>query len=169
VPVGTEGEIYFENGHQFEYHNDPAKTAASTNAQGWTSLGDVGRVDDEGYLYLTDRKSFLIISGGVNIYPQETENILLDHPAVMDAAVIGIPNEDFGEEVKAIVQLVAGQTGTAALQEELIAFCRAKLSAVKCPRSIDFRADMPRTATGKLFKRQLRDEYWAKPAQLQSK
>lgn len=164
VAVGTEGEIFFENGHQFEYHNDLAKTKASTNAEGWTSLGDVGRVDTEGYLYLTDRKSFLIISGGVNIYPQETENILLDHPAVLDAAVIGVPNEDFGEEVKAIVQLVAGQSGSPGLEEALIAHCRAKLSSVKCPRSIDFRTDLPRTATGKLFKRQLRDEYWVKPA-----
>ncbi|QCO57721.1 acyl-CoA synthetase (plasmid) [Pseudorhodobacter turbinis] len=162
VPTGVEGEIFFENGHQFEYHNDPAKTASTTNAQGWTSLGDVGRVDEKGYLYLTDRKSFVIISGGVNIYPQETENVLLDHPAVLDAAVIGVPNEDFGEEVKAIVQLMPDQNGSPALQDALIAHCRTRLSSVKCPRSIDFRTDLPRTATGKLLKRKLRDEFWGK-------
>lgn len=162
VPVGTEGEIYFENGHQFEYHNDPEKTAASTNALGWTSLGDIGRIDEEGYLYLTDRKSFVIISGGVNIYPQETENVLLDHPAVLDVAVVGVPNEDFGEEVKAVVQLVPGETPSPELRDALIEHCRARLSPVKCPRSIDFRTDLPRTATGKLFKRQLRDEFWPK-------
>ncbi|AQS49721.1 acyl-CoA synthetase [Thioclava nitratireducens] len=160
VPVGTEGEIFFENGHQFEYHNDPVKTAASKNARGWTSLGDIGRVDEEGYLYLTDRKSFVIISGGVNIYPQETENVLLDHPAVLDVAVIGVPNEDFGEEVKAVVQLTSGETPSAALCKTLMEYCSARLSPVKCPRSIDFRAELPRTATGKLFKRKLRDEYW---------
>ncbi|SNT73464.1 acyl-CoA synthetase [Paracoccus seriniphilus] len=159
LPIGSEGEIYFENGHQFTYHNDPEKTAASRNAQGWTTLGDIGRVDEEGYLYLTDRKSFVIISGGVNIYPQETENALLDHPAVLDVAVIGVPNEDFGEEVKAVVQTVAGQQGSPALEVELIEWCRARLSAIKCPRSVDFRSTLPRTETGKLVKRQLWREY----------
>ena len=168
VPVGTEGEIFFENGHQFEYHNDPAKTAASTNSKGWTSLGDIGRVDEEGYLYLTDRKSFVIISGGVNIYPQETENVLLDHPAVLDVAVIGVPNEDFGEEVKAVVQLLAGETPSVALQDSLMEHCFARLSSMKCPRSIDFRAELPRTATGKLFKRKLRDEFWPKTTRTQT-
>lgn len=159
LPPGTEGEVYFENGHQFAYHNDPQKTAACTNAKGWTTLGDIGRLDAEGYLYLTDRKSFVIISGGVNIYPQETEDVLLGHPLVLDAAVIGVPNEEFGEEVKAVVQLVAGQTGTEALAQDLIAHCRARLSPVKCPRSIDFHDHLPRSATGKLYKRQLRDSY----------
>jgi len=162
LPKGCEGEIYFENGHQFEYHNDPEKTAASTNAMGWTSLGDIGRLDDEGYLYLTDRKSFVIISGGVNVYPQETENVLLGHPAVLDAAVIGVPNEDFGEEIKAVVQVVPGQQITEDLEDELVAFCRAQLSTIKCPRSVDFRATLPRSATGKLYKRKLRDEFWGK-------
>lgn len=157
---GCEGEIFFENGHQFTYHNAPEKTAACTNAQGWTTLGDIGRVDAEGYLYLTDRKSFLIISGGVNIYPQETEDVLLGHPMVMDAAVIGVPNEDFGEEVKAVVQLVPGCDASDAAEAELIAFCRARLSAIKCPRSVTFRAALPRSATGKLFKRKLRAEFW---------
>ena len=161
LPVGTEGEIYFENGHQFEYHNDPDKTARSRNDMGWTTLGDIGRLDDEGYLYLTDRKSFVIISGGVNIYPQETEDVLLSHPAVEDAAVIGVPNEDFGEEGKAVVQLMPGTAPSPELAEELVDFCRARLSAIKCPRSVDFREKLPREATGKLYKRRLRDEYRA--------
>lgn len=158
LPAGAEGEIYFENGHQFVYHNDPKKTAASRNAQGWTTLGDIGRLDPAGYLYLTDRKSFVIISGGVNIYPQEAENALLAHPDVLDAAVIGIPNEDFGEEVKAVVQTTDGQAAPG-LEQELIDWCRARLSVIKCPRSIDFRAALPRTETGKLFKRKLWEEY----------
>lgn len=158
LPPGAEGEIYFENGHQFAYHNDPEKTSASRSAQGWTTLGDIGRLDEEGYLYLTDRKSFVIISGGVNIYPQEAENALLAHPQVLDAAVIGIPNEEFGEEVKAVVQTVSG-TAPTELEDELIKWCRARLSAIKCPRSIDFRAALPRTETGKLFKRKLWEEY----------
>jgi fatty-acyl-CoA synthase len=159
LPTGAEGEVYFENGHQFEYHNDPAKTASSRNARGWTTLGDIGRLDEDGYLYLTDRKSFVIISGGVNIYPQEVENLLLQHEAVLDAAVIGIPNEDFGEEVKAVVQLVDGHEPTETLASELLAFCRMRLSAFKCPRTVDFRVEFPRSPTGKLLKRQIRDEY----------
>jgi fatty-acyl-CoA synthase len=159
LPIGIEGEVFFENGHQFEYHNDPEKTRASRNAQGWTTLGDIGRIDDDGYLYLTDRKSFVIISGGVNIYPQEVENLLLQHEAVLDAAVIGIPNEEFGEEVKAVVQLVEGRQPNEDLSSELLAFCRRRLSALKCPRTIDFRTDFPRSPTGKLLKRQIRDEY----------
>jgi len=159
LPIGAEGEVYFENGHQFEYHNAPEKTAASRNAKGWTTLGDIGRLDKDGFLYLTDRKSFVIISGGVNIYPQETENVLLSHPSVLDAAVFGVPHPDFGEEVKAVVQLVAGQTGTPELAEELMRFCRDRLSALKCPRSVDFRDRLPREASGKLFKMRLREEY----------
>jgi fatty-acyl-CoA synthase len=162
LPVGTAGDVYFENGHQFEYHNDRDKTAASRNRMGWTTLGDIGRLDAEGYLYLTDRKSFVIISGGVNIYPQEAENILLQHPAVLDAAVIGVPNEDLGEEVKAVVQLVDGKAASAALAAELVLHCRQQLSAIKCPRSVDFRTSLPREATGKLYKRRLRDEYWSR-------
>lgn len=160
VPIGTAGEIYYENGQQFAYHNDPEKTRACTNAQGWTTLGDIGRLDEDGYLYLTDRKSFLIISGGVNIYPQETEDMLLGHPAVLDAAVIGIPDEDFGEAVHAIVQLVPEYVAAQGMAETLMAFCRSKLSALKCPRSIEFRNTLPRTATGKMHKRVLRSEYW---------
>lgn len=159
LPAGAEGEIYFENGHRFSYHNDPEKTASCTNAKGWTTLGDIGRLDDEGYLYLTDRKSFMIISGGVNIYPQETEDVLLSHPAVLDVAVIGVPNIEFGEEVKAIVQLVTPSSASPELEKELISFCRMSLSPIKCPRTIDFRAALPRSATGKLYKRLLRDEF----------
>ncbi len=159
LPTGAEGEIFFENGHQFEYHNDPEKTAAARNAKGWTTLGDIGRLDEDGYLYLTDRKSFVIISGGVNIYPQETENALLSHPAVLDAAVFGLPNPDFGEEVKAVVELVDPSAASDRLSDELMLFCRERLSAIKCPRSIDFRARLPREANGKLFKRRLREEY----------
>jgi long-chain acyl-CoA synthetase len=159
LPIGAAGEVFFDNGHLFEYHNDPGKTRSSRNARGWTTLGDIGRLDHEGYLYLTDRKSFVIISGGVNIYPQEVENLLLQHEAVLDAAVIGIPNEDFGEEVKAVVQLVEGVEATAELSSELISFCRTRLSTIKCPRTIDFRAEFPRSPTGKLLKRQIRDEY----------
>jgi len=160
LPVGSEGEVYFENGHQFAYHNDPAKTADSTNAQGRTTLGDIGRIDAEGYLYLTDRKSFVIISGGVNIYPQETEDVLLTHPDVLDTAVIGVPNEEFGEEVKAVIQLMPGKTGSAALEASLIAYCRDRLSPLKCPRSVDFQDNLPRSDTGKLYKRKLREQYW---------
>ncbi len=162
LPVGSEGEIYFENGHQFAYHRDPDKTRACTNARGWTTLGDIGRLDEDGYLYLTDRKSFLIISGGVNIYPQETEDTLLTHPAVLDAAVIGIPHEEFGEAVHAIVQLLPEYESEPAMDEMLMAFCRSRLSALKCPRSIEFRTTLPRTATGKMYKRVLRSEYWEK-------
>lgn len=161
LPIGEVGEVFFENGHQFAYHNDPEKTKASTNDKGWTTLGDIGWLDKEGYLYLTDRKSFVIISGGVNIYPQETEDALLSHPSVLDAAVIGVPHEEFGEEVKAIIQLVPGVAGTDDLKDRLIAYCRERLSSIKCPRSVEFRANLPRSATGKLYKRKLRDEFWA--------
>lgn len=159
LPAGEEGEVYFENGQQFAYHKDPEKTQQSTNTRGWTTLGDIGRVDAEGYLYLTDRKSFMIISGGVNVYPQETEDILLNHPAVLDAAVIGIPDSDLGEAVHAVVQLVPGAEGTKELKTALLDFCRSGLSPIKCPRSIEFRSALPRTETGKLLKRLLRAEY----------
>jgi long-chain acyl-CoA synthetase len=159
LPVGTEGEIYFANGHSFSYHTDPEKTQASRNAQMWTTLGDIGVLDADGYLYLTDRKSFLIISGGVNIYPQEIEDAILAHPAVADAAVIGIPNVDFGEEVKAVVQLMDPDQASDALAAAIIDHCKATLSAFKCPRSIDFIAELPRQPTGKLYKRLLRQQY----------
>ena len=160
LPPGATGTIYFANGPAFEYHNDPRKTAASHSKEGWSTLGDVGRVDEDGYLYLTDRKDFMIISGGVNIYPQEIENLLVTHPKVVDVAVIGVPNEEFGEEVKAVVQPADMTEAGGALAEELIAWCRANLSHVKCPRTVDFEAELPRHPTGKLYKRLLRDRYW---------
>jgi long-chain acyl-CoA synthetase len=160
MPTGEPGTVYFANGPQFEYHNAPEKTAESRNAKGWTTLGDVGYVDGEGYLYLTDRKAFMIISGGVNIYPQEAENVLVTHPKVADVAVFGVPNEDFGEEVKAVVQPIAMADAGPDLEAELLAFCRQHLSHVKCPRTIDFMEELPRHPTGKLYKRLLRDRYW---------
>jgi long-chain acyl-CoA synthetase len=164
VPAGESGTIYFGNGGQFEYHNDSEKTKGSRNSQGWSTLGDVGYLDDDGFLYLTDRKAFMIISGGVNIYPQEAENVLVGHPKVVDVAVFGVPNEDFGEEVKAVVQPVempATDEDAKALERELIEYCKEQLAALKCPRTIDFRAELPRHPTGKLYKRLLKEEYWA--------
>ena len=146
----------------FTYHNDPEKTKSAANKHGWTSLGDVGKVDDEGYLYLTDRKSFMIISGGVNIYPQEIENLLVTHEKVADAAVIGAPDPDFGEKVVAVVQPLNPAHAGDALADELHAFMAESLSRVKMPKQIDFREELPRHATGKLYKRLLRDEYWGK-------
>jgi long-chain acyl-CoA synthetase len=161
LPAGESGTVYFENGPQFEYHNSPEKTADSRNAKGWSTLGDVGYIDEDGYLFLTDRKAFMIISGGVNIYPQESENILVTHPRVADVAVFGVPNDDFGEEVKAVVQPMDMAEATPEFEAELLAFCRASVSHVKAPRSIDFMAELPRHPTGKLYKRLLRDQYWA--------
>jgi long-chain acyl-CoA synthetase len=163
LPHFESGTIFFEGGAAFEYHNDPEKTASSRHPKGWSTLGDVGYLDDDNYLYLTDRKAYMIISGGVNIYPQEAENVLVTHPKVIDVAVFGVPNDDFGEEVKAVVQPVTMPATLAdgeALAKELIAFCRSQLADVKCPRSIDFRTELPRHPTGKLYKRLLKDEYW---------
>ncbi len=164
LPQGEAGTIYFEGGASFEYHNDPEKTRGSRHpSQPWSTLGDVGYLDADGFLYLTDRKAYMIISGGVNIYPQEAENLLVTHPKVVDVAVFGVPNEDFGEEVKAVVQPVtmpANDEEAAALARELIAYCRSHLADVKCPRTVDFREELPRHPTGKLYKRLLKDEYW---------
>jgi acyl-CoA synthetase (AMP-forming)/AMP-acid ligase II len=163
LPQGEIGTVYFEGGRSFEYHNDPEKTAGSRHPMGWSTLGDVGYLDADNYLYLTDRKLYMIISGGVNVYPQEAENVLVTHPKVVDVAVFGVPNEDFGEEVKAVVQpveLPADDEAAAALARELIAYCRTQLADIKCPRTIDFRTELPRHPTGKLYKRILKDEYW---------
>ncbi len=160
VPQGQPGTIYFAEGRPFQYHNDAKKTAESRHPKGWSTLGDVGYVDGEGYLYLTDRKAFMIISGGVNIYPQEAENLLINHPKVMDCAVFGVPNDDFGEEVKAVVQPRDMADASPLLAEELIAYCKQNLAAIKCPRTIDFEPELPRHPTGKLYKRLLRDRYW---------
>ncbi len=160
-PKGEPGTLWFETATEFEYFNDPNKTAEATSADGtMTSVGDVGYVDDDGFLYLTDRATFMIISGGVNIYPQETENLLITHPKVADAAVFGVPNVDLGEEVKAVVQLMPGVPETDDTVAELLAFCGEHLSRQKIPRSIDFEAELPRLPTGKLYKRTLRDRYW---------
>ena len=162
VPRGTEGQVFFEPTEgmmPFEYHNDPAKTADAKNKHGWSSLGDIGMMDEDGFLFLTDRKSFMIISGGVNIYPQEIENLLITHPKVADAAVIGAPDADMGERVVAVVQPLNMADAGPALADELAAYLAPQLSRIKMPRQIDFRAELPRELTGKLYKRLLRDEY----------
>jgi acyl-CoA synthetase (AMP-forming)/AMP-acid ligase II len=161
---GQIGTVYFADAPVFSYHNDPDKTKRAYNDKGWSTLGDVGYLDSEGFLYLTDRKSYMIISGGVNIYPQETEDVLITHPEIADVAVFGVPNEEMGEEVKAVVQPHDMSRAGKALEAELIVFCRQHLSTIKCPRSIDFEAELPRTPTGKLVKRHLRDRYWPKAA-----
>lgn len=165
LQLNEPGTIYFESKVDFEYHNDPEKTKSSRDplGRGWTTLGDVGYLDKDNFLYLTDRKAFMIISGGVNIYPQEAENILINHPKVIDVAVFGVPNDEFGEEVKAVVQpatMPSTPQEALDLEQELKTFCRASLADLKCPRSIDFRPDLPRHPTGKLYKRLLKDEYW---------
>jgi acyl-CoA synthetase (AMP-forming)/AMP-acid ligase II len=160
LPVGESGELFFEGGPKFEYFKDPDKTASVSNEQGWRSLGDMGYLDDDGYLYLTDRSSFMIVSGGVNIYPQEAENLLIMHPKLVDAAVFGVPDDEFGEEVKAVVQPAEGVVDGPELAAELIEYCRTRLATYKCPRTIEFDWDLPRDPNGKLYKRRIRDRYW---------
>jgi long-chain acyl-CoA synthetase len=160
-PKGTPGTVWFKTATPFEYFNDPNKTKEARSADGsMSTVGDVGYVDADNFLYLTDRATFMIISGGVNIYPQECENLLITHPKIADAAVFGVPNPDLGEEVKAVVQPMPGVSPCDELAEELIAFCSQSLSRQKVPRSIDFEAELPRLPTGKLYKRLLRDRYW---------
>lgn len=159
LPVGESGELYFEGGPDFEYFKDPAKTASVYNDRGWRSLGDMGYVDRDGFLYLTDRTTFMIVSGGVNIYPQEVENLLVMHPKLVDAAVFGVPNDEFGEEVKAVVQPVDGVVPGPELAAELVEYCRAHLAGYKCPRTVEF-GTLPRDPNGKLYKRRIRDRYW---------
>jgi long-chain acyl-CoA synthetase len=162
VSVGEDGVVWFGGSENtFVYNNDPEKTKQTFNERGWSTLWDVGHLDKDGYLYLTDRKLFMIVSGGVNIYPQEIEDVLVLHPAVADVAVFGIPDPEMGEEVKAVIQPAPGVTAGAALAEEILVFCRNKLSHFKCPRSVDFIDEMPRGENGKLYKRRLRDAYWA--------
>ena len=160
LSVGGSGELYFEGGPDFEYFKDPAKTASVYNDRGWRSLGDMGYVDEDGYLYLTDRSTFMIVSGGVNIYPQEAENLLVMHPKLVDAAVFGVPNDEFGEEVKAVVQPIDGVTAGPDLEAELIEHCRTHLAGYKCPRTVEFDAELPRDPNGKLYKRRIRERYW---------
>jgi len=160
-PTGTAGTIWFVTATPFEYYNDPDRTAQTCSPDGtMSSVGDVGYVDDDGFLYLTDRRTYMIISGGVNIYPQECENLLISHPKVADAAVFGVPNEDLGEEVKAVIEVMPEFAADDVLEKELIAYCQSHLSHQKCPRSIDFEKQLPRLPTGKLYKRLLRDRYW---------
>jgi acyl-CoA synthetase (AMP-forming)/AMP-acid ligase II len=161
LPANEAGMVYFEGPSTVQYLNDPAKTASVQNSRGWRTFGDMGYLDDERYLYLTDRATFMIVSGGVNIYPQEAENVLVMHPKVADVAVFGVPNSEFGEEVKAVVQPVDPRDSGPELQDELMGYCRSRLAAYKCPRSIDFQATLPRDENGKLYKRRLRDLYWA--------
>lgn len=160
-PVGTPGTVWFKTATPFEYFNDPEKTKEARSPDGsMSTVGDVGYVDQDRFLYLTDRATFMIISGGVNIYPQECENLLITHPKVADAAVFGVPNPDLGEEVKAVVQPMPGVVPGPTLAEELIDFCATSLSRQKVPRSVDFEKELPRLPTGKLYKRLLRDRYW---------
>jgi long-chain acyl-CoA synthetase len=160
-PVGTSGTVWFKTATPFEYFNDPNKTREARSPDGsMSTVGDVGYVDRDGYLHLTDRATFMIISGGVNIYPQECENLLVTHPKIADAAVFGVPNADLGEEVKAVVQPMPGIQPCEDLAQELILFCSQSLSRQKVPRSVDFEVELPRLPTGKLYKRLLRDRYW---------
>jgi long-chain acyl-CoA synthetase len=160
LPAGEAGVIYFAGGRDFEYHNDPEKTASVSNDKGWRTLGDIGYLDEDGYLYLTDRRAHMIISGGVNIYPQEAENLLAGHPSVADVAVIGVPDAEMGESVRAVLQATESSTPGPELESELLAFCRESLATYKCPRSIDFVDELPRDPNGKLYKRLLREQYW---------
>jgi len=167
LPPGEPGVVWFEPGErtmQFEYHKDPEKTASTRDRRGWASVGDIGYLDEDGYLYLTDRRDFMIVSGGVNIYPQEAENLLVTHDAVLDAAVFGIPDPEMGERVHAVVQPVDISAAGPELERELLAFCREHLAHYKCPKAIDFEAELPRQPTGKLYKRLLRDRYWGDKA-----
>ena len=163
LPAGEPGLVYFEQETRpFHYHKDEEQTRSSEHPvhKNWTALGDVGFVDEDGFLFLTDRATFMIISGGVNIYPREIEDVLVMHPLVDDVAVIGVPHSEMGEEVKAVVQLVPGTAESPELAAELMEFARDRLTHYKCPRSVDFDPELPRLPTGKLYKRVLRDRYW---------
>jgi len=165
LPTGEAGTVYFELPRMpFEYHGDPDKTRKAQHPEhpNWSTLGDVGYLDEEGYLYLTDRKAFMIISGGVNIYPQEIEDALVLHPSVGDVAVFGIPDDDMGEAVQAVVEPAPGVEPSPELARELIAYLRERIAHYKVPRALDFIDEMPRLPTGKLYKRVLRDEYVAR-------
>lgn len=159
LPAGQAGEVYFDSDVAVEYLNDPEKTAESRSKHGWFTVGDVGYLDEQGYLYLTDRRHHMIISGGVNIYPQEAENTLVTHPKVLDAAVFGIPDDEMGQSVKAVVQTVDAADATAEFAEELLEWVRERLAHYKCPRSVSFQARLPRTDTGKLYKGELVNKY----------
>jgi long-chain acyl-CoA synthetase len=159
LPPGEVGTVWFEGPGRFEYHNDPAKTAEAFNDRGWSTLGDMGSVDEEGYLYLSDRRTNLILSGGTNVYPAEVENLLALHPDVKDVAVIGVPDEELGQRVLAVVTPADMTLAGPGLERELIDYCRERLAHYKCPRQVVFDEDLPRLPTGKLAKRLLRDRY----------
>ena len=162
-PVGTPGMIYFERDTVvFTYHNDPQKTRSSQHPahETWSAVGDIGYVDEDNYLYLTDRKAFMIISGGVNIYPQAIENAIVLHPKVVDVAVFGVPNEELGEEVKAVIEPLPEVAPSPALATEIMDFISDKIARYMLPRSIDFTDALPRLPTGKLYKTKLRAQYW---------
>jgi fatty-acyl-CoA synthase len=162
VPPGCEGLVYFENPDSVtKYRDDADQTAAITHPAGWQTLGDIGRIDNEGYLFLTDRWAHKIVTGGVNVFPREVEDVLLAHPAVLDAAVVGVPHDEMGEEVRAVVQLVDPDNAGMQLEAELVEFCRRRLAKHKCPRAVDFDPKLPRQENGKLYKRVVRDRYWA--------
>ncbi|MBW3668473.1 MAG: acyl-CoA synthetase [Actinobacteria bacterium] len=160
LPPDEPGTVYYEKGLPIRYHNDEEKTRTAHGPNGWSTVGDLGYLDGDGYLYLVGRRANLIISGGVNIYPQEIEDVLTTHPAVADVAVIGVPNADFGQEVRAVVEPVDHGNAGPELADELIAYCRAQLAAFKCPRTVDFERELPRAPNGKLYKRLLMDRYW---------
>ena len=159
LPTGEIGEIYYEGGYPFEYLNDEAKTAAARSREGWITVGDVGYLDGDGYLYLTDRRNHMIISGGVNIYPQEVENQLVSHPLVVDAAVFGVPDDVMGQIVKAVVQLADSSRASDELADALTGWLRDRMAHYKCPRSISFEPQLPRTDAGKLYKQPLVEKY----------
>lgn len=159
LPAGEVGEIYYEGGRSFEYFKDEAKTLASRDKHGWVTVGDVGYLDDDGYLFLTDRRHHMIISGGVNIYPQEAEDLLVSHPKVLDAAVFGVPDDEMGQSVKAVIQTVDEAEATGEFADELLGWLRDRLAHYKCPRSVSFEAQLPRTDAGKLYKQELINKY----------
>ncbi|MCW2688476.1 MAG: AMP-dependent synthetase and ligase, partial [Mycobacterium sp.] len=159
LPPGEAGTIYYEGGYPFEYLKDEAKTADARNTRGWVTVGDIGYLDSGGYLFLTDRRHHMIISGGVNIYPQEAEDLLITHPKVLDAAVFGIPDEGMGQSVKGVVQTLDPADATEEVADELLAWLRERLAHYKCPRSISFESQLPRTDTGKLYKQELVKNY----------
>lgn len=160
LPANEVGQIYMSLSSAFEYHNDTEQTKAAYKGNRHT-IGDVGYVDDDGYLFISDRKKDMIITGGVNVYPAEIESLLASHPMVHDVAVVGVPDPEWGESVKAVVQPVAGVAGSPELAADIIEYCKDRLASYKCPRSVDFRSELPRTEAGKLVKRTIRDEYWA--------
>ncbi|MBV1917669.1 MAG: acyl-CoA synthetase [Sphingomonadaceae bacterium] len=167
LPIGETGTIFFETSNDFSYYNDPEKTKESRNPKhpGWRTYGDIGHVDEDGYLFLSDRRAFMVISGGVNIYPQEAENALILHPKVQDAAVFGVPDADLGEVVKAVIQPADWSDAGPEMEAELIAYCKSQLSTLKCPKTVDFEKELPRDITGKMMKQQLRASYWEKSEQ----